>query len=286
MRTALKSAVQSLASQPLLEAPVRFLGQGLNKLQTRRTASRGYPIQDEWLRSARGLHQGERCFIIATGPSLNDLDLRKLKGETCFGVNGTYLLEDIDLTYFVYVSTWWHNHHIDGIRGVRCRRRFLPDGLQHELAAAIPTTYYRRILPRYEWCGIPLPVPAGFSKEPFRYMYAGGTVIFICLQLALYMGFDQVILIGLDHSYSATEDRRLRKRKGDYLIARPGTQTHFSAKYSKDGTNVHIDLNAMEHGYVVAKNAFEAEGKVILNASSKSNLEVYQRIRFDSLFRS
>ncbi len=32
--------------------------------------------------------QSERCFIVATGPSLNDIDFQRLAGEALFGVNG------------------------------------------------------------------------------------------------------------------------------------------------------------------------------------------------------
>lgn len=39
------------------------------------------------LASLKGIHHGERCFIIATGPSLTMEDLKKLKSEYTIGVN-------------------------------------------------------------------------------------------------------------------------------------------------------------------------------------------------------
>ena len=35
-------------------------------------------------------HQGERCFIIGNGPSLDPNDLNRLNDEICFGTNGIY----------------------------------------------------------------------------------------------------------------------------------------------------------------------------------------------------
>ena len=45
---------------------------------------------DSWLSQNKNIHTGERCFILATGPSLNKLDLSKIKDEYTIGVNGIY----------------------------------------------------------------------------------------------------------------------------------------------------------------------------------------------------
>lgn len=43
----------------------------------------------------RGL--GKRCFLLATGPSIKQQDLKKLQGEDCFSVSNFYLHDDIGI---------------------------------------------------------------------------------------------------------------------------------------------------------------------------------------------
>ena len=44
----------------------------------------------EKIASFHNIHKGKRCVIIGNGPSLNKLDLTKLKNEITFGVNAIY----------------------------------------------------------------------------------------------------------------------------------------------------------------------------------------------------
>ena len=39
-------------------------------------------------------HQGERCFILATGPSINSQSLRDLAGQTCISVSNFFVHPD------------------------------------------------------------------------------------------------------------------------------------------------------------------------------------------------
>lgn len=240
---------------------------------------------DEWLRSAKNKHEGERCFILATGPSLSNVDLTRLKGEICFGVNGIYkLAHEIDIAYFVYVSNWYWKHHCDGLKNVPCTRRFIPRSIP-ELASDRPTTWLNTIDPKYysRHRG-ELPVPAGFSFHPDRYIFAGGTVLFLCLQLAYYMGFKTVITLGLDHSYRKQEDH-LAKQHGGYMHAVNYQDTaHFDKEYVPGGIAYHVDLAAMERGYEIANNAFLKDGRAILNASPGTHLDTFEKVAYGSLF--
>ena len=46
--------------------------------------------KQSFLSSLRDKHKGERCFIIANGPSLNKIDISLLKDEITIGCNGIY----------------------------------------------------------------------------------------------------------------------------------------------------------------------------------------------------
>ena len=48
----------------------------------------------EKLKSLKDQHKGERCFIVATGPSLRIEDLNLLRNEFTFSMNSIFLLFD------------------------------------------------------------------------------------------------------------------------------------------------------------------------------------------------
>lgn len=240
---------------------------------------------DEWLASAKDRHKGDRCFILATGPSLNKVDLTRLKGEICFGMNGIYkLAEEIDITYFVYVSNWYWKHHLEGLKNVRCHRRFIPSSIP-ELASDVPTTWLNTVLPKYySRLRSPLIVPAGFSCNPERYIFAGGTVLYLCLQLAYYMGFETVIILGLDHSYRKGEDHLARRHAGYMHQVKQQDTAHFDKDYVPADIKYHVDLATMERGYEIANKIFIKDGRKVLNASPGTHLDIFETVDYESLF--
>ena len=238
---------------------------------------------DEWLENAKDKHKGQRCFILATGPSLNKIDLSKLHDEILFGVNGTYKLSDVHLTYFTYVSNWYWKHHVEGIRSVRCERRFIPGNLS-ELASSVPTSWLNVFTPRY-FTGDrqPLPVPSHFSVEPGKYIFSGGTVLYLCFQLAFYMGFKEIILLGVDHSYGKEDVEA--KQHGGTIIKLVGADTaHFDKDYVPDNIAYHVDLDAMERGYEIVCKVFTNDGRRVLNASPGTHLTTFPVVSYNDLF--
>ena len=242
------------------------------------------PLEDDlWLSKAKDLHKGKRCFMLATGPSLNKIDLSKLKGEVIFGVNGTYKLKNIDLTYFVYVSAWFWKYHLEGIKNVKCQRRFLPSSMP-QLASEATTSWLNVGLANYYSSnGHPMPVPGHFSFEPQNYIFSGGTVLYLCLQLAYYMGFSEVVMLGLDHSYDKKQDKKLKGHHGGFVSE---DNSHFDQNYNPANIEYHVDLEAMERSYMISNEIFNQSGRKIYNASPGTHLDTFKKIDFNSLFNS
>ena len=109
-----------------------------------------------------------------------------------------------------------------------------------------------------------------FSSDCRKGCYEGGTVTYICLQLAVYMGFKEIYLIGVDCKY---------------LGARPSKQDYFCSNYMEDsgkGNVTRIEDSII--AYQVAKDYANAHGIRIYNATRGGKLEVFERVEFDSLF--
>ena len=112
----------------------------------------------------------------------------------------------------------------------------------------------------------------GFSMNIDRFMYNGYTVTYVCIQLALYMGFKEIFLLGVDFNYSDDVYSESNHFKG--------YQKHY-----KDIRLNEIKPERMLNAYHKAKKIAEAEGKRIYNATRGGKLEVFERRTLDSLNR-
>ncbi len=259
--------------------------QGRKELKKEKASVEKEAIEDEWLKKNKNSHKGKRCFILATGPSLNKINLEKIKDEFTIGVNGIYkIAQEINLDHYIYVSNWYWKHHVEGIQNVPCKRRFLPLELRTELDSKIDTSWINILRPKYySKLGYPLTVPSSFSKKPQKFFSAGGSVVYLALQLAYHLGFNEIIILGLDHNYKK-DDYNSKKHGGYVYDAAQGDKAHFDKNYIPVGTKYHVDLDAMENGYKIAKKIFENDNRRILNASPDTKLNIFEKIEYDRLF--
>jgi len=113
-------------------------------------------------------------------------------------------------------------------------------------------------------------------------VWTGGTVSYICLQLAYYMGFTEVYLIGFDHSYTVPNDTQI---SGMEILSLSDDPNHFHPSYFGKGKRWHDPkIDRMEMAYRKAKKYFEADGRKIRNATVGGCLEVFDRVDYKSLF--
>ncbi|MBN1932347.1 MAG: hypothetical protein JW786_12155 [Desulfobacterales bacterium] len=238
-------------------------------------------FQDPWLKSAGGIHKNERCFLLGCGPSLKNLNLSLLKNDIVMGVNGAYQLDSVKLDYFASVSHYFWKHHKNELKKYPCRRRFLPHYL-NEIESDTPTSWLN-LLEKKHYGYMNVPHPWFFSFEPFKYVSSGGSVIYCCLQILYYLGFRTIVLLGVDHDYGVNSINCLKKN-GAYIINSTDLNAHFTSNYYRSKEQVHIDVEAMERGYKLARDVFHADGRTIINASPGTKLDVFDIKDFESFF--
>ena len=113
-------------------------------------------------------------------------------------------------------------------------------------------------------------------------MWTGGTVSYLCMQLAYYMGFRQVYLVGFDHSYRIPKDAVI---KGNDILSQSADPNHFSGDYFGKGKRWHDPMvDRMATAYGKAKKYYEKSGRQIINATAGGKLEVFDRMPYDGLF--
>jgi hypothetical protein len=120
----------------------------------------------------------------------------------------------------------------------------------------------------------------GFSLDPRRSIFGGGTVTYAALQIAFFMGFAEVILIGVDHSFverGTPNDVQVRLAAQDL--------NHFHPNYFPPGSRWQLpDLRRSEIAYELARRAYEAASRRILDATVDGRCPVFERVEFASLF--
>jgi hypothetical protein len=109
--------------------------------------------------------------------------------------------------------------------------------------------------------------------------WEGSTVTMVAIQLAYYMGFREVVLIGVDHSYKfeGTPHAEVTSQGDD--------PNHFNDQYFGKGFRWHLpDLEGSELSYRVANHVFRQSGRRIINATVGGKLQVFPKVDYYSLF--
>jgi hypothetical protein len=99
------------------------------------------------------------------------------------------------------------------------------------------------------------------------------------MQLAFHMGFEEVILVGVDHSFTTKGDPNVT------IVSNGEDPDHFSAEYFGKGFRWQLpDLEASERAYRMAREAFEASNRRILDATIGGKLDVFSKVNYMDLF--
>ncbi|HWQ84418.1 MAG TPA: 6-hydroxymethylpterin diphosphokinase MptE-like protein [Anaerolineales bacterium] len=224
----------------------------------------------EQLARLKDIHRGQRCFIIGNGPSLKKTDLTHLKDEYTFGSNRIYLAFPewgFTTSYLLSINSLVIEQCAEEIRSlpipkfISWRSRSLiqptPD------LAFLHTTYNG---PR-------------FSTDVRGRVWEGGTVTYVALQLAFHMGFSQVILIGVDHSYVT------QGTPNATVVSQGDDPNHFHQGYFGKGFRWQLpDLEMWERSYQMARQAYAQAGRQVLDATIGGKLAVFEKIDYASLW--
>jgi len=198
------------------------------------------------------------------------MDLSPLRGEVTFGLNRVYLMFErlgFPTTYLVSVNRYVIEQCADDLAHLAIptflswhSRRFVPDKSRAIFLRSVGRPH--------------------FATDPTVGLWEGATVTYVALQLAYYMGFREVILIGVDHSFAT-------KGPAHQLVTSQGDDpNHFDPSYFGKGFRWQLpDLETSEIAYRMARHAFEADGRHVLDATVGGKLDIFEKAEFGSLFK-
>jgi hypothetical protein len=232
----------------------------------------------------RNRHKGERAFIIGNGPSLNEHDLGMLKSEFTFGVNAIFLAKErmgFAPSYYVVEDTAVMADNLESIIEYEAGHKFFPSIYREKIGQDPKVTYFMMNRGFYSPSSPNYCIPR-FATDASQQIFCGQSVTIINLQLAYHMGFTEVMLIGMDFNYTIPSDAEV---EGNLITSVGDDPNHFHPDYFGAG-KVWKDpkLDRVLACYALAKQAFEADGRRIINASVGGRLDLFDRVDFISLF--
>jgi hypothetical protein len=219
-------------------------------------------------------HKGERCFIIANGPSLAKTDLSLLQGETTFCMNRIYLMFDkLDFTpnYYVVSNELILEQFATDIANIKSQKFLNWNRNQfftHDQRTNFLRFYYA--------------INEKLSTRLMDGVYSGGTVTHACLQLAYFMGFSEVYIVGMDHNFVDTgvpSKTEVRKDEID--------KNHFHPNYFPKGSKWQLpDLNRCEYVYQDALDRFNADGRNIYDLTIEGKCTIFPKKEYLSVIKN
>jgi hypothetical protein len=119
----------------------------------------------------------------------------------------------------------------------------------------------------------------GFTKDVRGRVWEGATVTNVALQLAFHMGFQEVILLGVDHNFAT-------QGPANTTVTSTGDDpNHFSPAYFGKGFRWQLpDLETSEIGYLMARQAYESAGRQVIDATVGGKLTIFPKTEYESLF--
>lgn len=213
---------------------------------------------------------GKRCFIIGNGPSLTVEDLNKLRNEDCFASN---------LIFKIFNKTDWRPKFYF----IQDRYAKIGNFLDKTKISYIFIGDYfwrtREFNNKNAYCFHTKRIIKNknlkFSTDVEKCIYDGGTITYTMLQIAVYMGYKEIYLLGMDHNYERVIDN---KRK---ITINNHQKSHFFDDENKNEVIANLEL--MENAYKAAKKYTDRNNIKIFNVTRGGRLEIFERKNLDEI---
>ena len=118
-----------------------------------------------------------------------------------------------------------------------------------------------------------------FSDNVAHEVASASTGMYTAAQFAVYMGFEEIYLIGVDHHFQISQNNA-----GEIIVDNT-VKDYFSEKYNEDKSQLYIpNTERSTLTYIAMKKHCENKKVKVFNATRGGKLEVFPRIDFDKLF--
>lgn len=223
----------------------------------------------DYLKKYKNMFKGKRCFIVCTGPSLSYDDLNLIKNEYSFSMNSIikilnntdwkptfYGIQDYDVFEKLKDDIQLYDNRFFFVSGETYKKYH--SILEHKSVDTFKLFYHgtKRNLknPKIK-----------FSSDITKGLYNGYTITYSLMQIAIYMGFNEIYLLGCDSNYDPDPNKR-------YFVS-----------HGHIDPNAPISVQFQMKAYSVAKKYADQHGIKIFNATRGGKLEIFDRVNLNEI---
>lgn len=238
----------------------------------------------------KDIHTGERIFILCTGPSINTMDLTNLVNEKTMAVSNFYMHKDIKvirpdyycIPQIVYTKVFdeqtaehWLKEMVT--RGeakhyfFNVNEKKIIDKSSFFGDKSINYLYFNKMIPYYDNVDLTASL-MGVQSVPV-----------LCLQIAIYMGFKEIYLLGVEHDYFLSGNYKYFYSRAENMVGDKDKFTDAVGKVNYALTDIIPIMDILWKQYKIMKKIAESKNIKIYNATKGGILDVFERVNFDEI---
>lgn len=177
--------------------------------------------------SLKDKHKGQRCFILGSGSSIKKENLKPLKNEVVFALNNFYVHEDFaeimsgskDKYYLTapihkpQTEEEWKTWLVDMEKNIpnTATMIFGINNYQHNIKYILDKyNLFKKHKINWYYASVNVAEHYQFNKKDIditNMVWQAGTASVYALINAIYMGFDEIYLVGMDHNYLCNSEK-------------------------------------------------------------------------------
>ncbi len=222
------------------------------------------------LSSLENIHKGDRGFLIGSGPSLNKTNLSLLANEHIIGVNTLYRgIQKFNISpkYWVVADGKLFHQNYQELFALQDMYMFLTENAARRYLSGYRFyQMYEKKQPYVLRNLGSMNVYHQFSTDILHGIYSGGSSVINALQIAFFLGFKEIYLVGCD--CGITDNKyRFEDTPVENLI----------------GKGIRGDWQYLFDAYKICKKAYEDNNRKIYNATVGGYLEIFERKKLEDI---
>lgn len=238
------------------------------------------------LNSFQNIGEGKICFVIGNGPSLNPEDLSVLHENNIdsFAANriyNTFNKTDWRPTYYFSEDEFVLEEILEKLNSAYINKElkniFIPLHLNLNKNLKVKNAMYYKLL--FSDLQNGKPHSDFISDDMIRGIPCRGSVAITSAQAAMFMGYKEIYLIGVDHNFSIMTDKN-----GNIIVDKNVKDHYGDVKNADENTKGIFNIDAATQSFIDLKAYADKKGVKIFNATRGGKLEVFPRVNFDELF--
>lgn len=232
---------------------------------------------DVCLLELKNKYKGQRCFILGNGPSLTASDLEKLKNEITFASNGIHKIFS--------QTSWRPTYYAIFDEGVGAREDVAENAGKLDCIKFFREQgylTYRHIGGKncyiHTWHSRKYLDDPHFSEDLVSGLYSIATVTYTMIQIARWMGFDEIYILGADNKYKFSQLR------DGTIVRNEGVCNYFGEEAKEEPLPTSAPATwEMDVAYEYADKYSREHGFRIYNATRGGFLEKFERVDLDEV---